>query len=159
MNSENRSNDIVGVTDFVTQTDQFQPIIRRGRYQRLTIYEVEESELQMLENGSSDSVLLSVSIALFTFAATLTVTLFTATFASKVVETAVISASVVGYVAGGILVAIWYRTRSAISKCVKAIRDRLPPDWVVDGADDVQATDDNRHNLAASGDGKKTRRP
>lgn len=96
MSNENRSDDIVGVTEFVTQTDQFQPIIRWARYQRLTIYEVEESEPQLLENGSPDSVLLTVAIALFTFAATLTLTLFTATFASNLVETAVISAAVSG---------------------------------------------------------------
>ena len=155
MNNENHSDDIVGETDFVSQTDQFQPIIRRARYQRLTIYELEESELQMLENGCPDSMLLAISIALFTFAATLTVTLLTATFASNAVETAVITATVVGYVAGGILVAIWYRTRSAVTKCVEAIRDRLPPDWVIDGMGDDKVSDVNRHNLASSADRKQ----
>jgi hypothetical protein len=144
------SDDIVGVTDLVMQTDQFQPIIRRARYQRLTIYEVEESELQILETGSPDSILLNIAIALFTFAATLTVTLFTATFASNAVETALISATIVGYVAGGILVSIWFRTRSAVSKCVKAIRDRLPPDWVADSADDVQGTDGSRESAKSA---------
>ena len=125
MNNKNRPDDIVGKIDSVSQTDQFQPIIRRARYQRLTIYEVDESELQLLENGSPDSVLLTISISLFTFAATLTVTLLTATFLSKVIETAVISATVVGYVAGGILVAIWYRTRSVVSNCLQGISEEL----------------------------------
>ncbi len=43
---------VAGQTQRVT--DQFQPEIR-ARYQCLTIYELEESELQMLEYGSLNS--------------------------------------------------------------------------------------------------------
>lgn len=112
--------------------EQFRPEIRRARYQRLTIYEVEESELDLLGRGSPDSLLLSVAIAAFTLAASFTVTLLTATFASDSVRTAVVATTVVGYVAGAILVAFWARTRCEVSRCVRTIRDRLPPDWVVD---------------------------
>lgn len=113
-------------------TEQFQPEIRRARYQRLTIYEVEESELELLERGSPDSLFLSIAIAAFTLAVSFTVTLLTATFTSDSVRTAIVAATVVGYVAGAILVAFWARTRCAVSRCARAIRDRLPPEWVVD---------------------------
>lgn len=119
-------------------TEQFQPEIRRARYQRLTIYEVEESELQLLEKGAPDSVLFTIAIALFTLAITLTVTLFTATFTSNAIHTAIIAITVVGYVTGLILTFMWVRTRSAVSQCVKGIRSRLPPEWVLDSsADDL----------------------
>jgi len=112
--------------------DQFQPEVRRARYQRLTIYEVEESELRLLEHGAPDSVLLSLAVALFTLAATFAVTLLTATFESSTVHTAVVACTVVGYVTGGILTGLWLRTRSSVSRCVRVIRDRLPPDWVLE---------------------------
>lgn len=120
------------IAETLQVSEQFQPIVRRARYQRLTIYELDESELQLLENGSPDSPLLTIAIAMYTLAATLTVTLLTATFGSDAIQTAAIAVTVVGYVTGTILVGIWFRTRSAVSRCVRTIRDRLPPEWIME---------------------------
>ena len=137
--------------------EQFRPEIRRARYQRLTIYEVEEAELQLLERGAPDSVLLTIAIALFTLAITLTITLFTATFASSAIHTALISLTVVGYVSGSILTLMWSRTKSAVSQCVTGIRDRLPPEWVLDSSADDRTSDfAAQHAAAADANDRRT---
>ena len=41
---------------------EFQPEIRRARFDRLTIYEVSESELEVLARGSPDSIYLNFAV-------------------------------------------------------------------------------------------------
>jgi hypothetical protein len=118
--------------------EQFQPTIRRARYQRLTIYEVAESELELLERGAPDSILFTVGVAALTLAVTLTVTLFTASFPVASVHTGVVALTVVGYVAGIILLIIWSRSKSAIAECVFGIKQRLPPDWVIESVETIE---------------------
>ena len=45
--------------------NNFSPEIRRARMQTLTIYEVSESELQILEHGAPDSIYFSIALLLF----------------------------------------------------------------------------------------------
>lgn len=52
--------------------------IRRAPLQRLTIYEVEESELAILERGSPDTVFLNIAVALLSVSVSLSVALLTA---------------------------------------------------------------------------------
>lgn len=106
------------------------PTIRRARLQRLTIYEVEESELAILERGSLDTTFLNLAVALLSMSVSLSVALLTAEFPSDRVWTAFLVITVVGYVAGVIMLLVWWRSRVSVAACAKNIRQRLQTDWL-----------------------------
>jgi NADH:ubiquinone oxidoreductase subunit K len=113
----------------------FLPEIRRGRFDQLTIYEVSEGELKILERGAPDSVYLNFSIALFSEAIAFTVSLITTEIVSGRVFTTFIILAVAGYVIGAVLGALWYRNRTSVSDCVQTVRGRLPPEGVRQASD------------------------
>ena len=106
------------------------PTIRRARLQRLTIYEVEESELAILERGSLDTIFLNIAVALFSMSVSLSVALLTAEFPSDRAWTVFLVITVVGYVAGVIMLLVWWRSRVSVAACTRNIRERLPTDWL-----------------------------
>ena len=105
--------------------DPFYPEIRRARFQQLTIFEVQESELVILERGGPDSLFLNVSIALLTLALSLTASLVTATFTSDRAWTLFLVVAVVSYIVGFTLLVLWWRSRKAVAACIRDIRGRL----------------------------------
>ena len=107
-------------------SDEQTLVIRRARLQRLTIYDVEESELRILERGWVGSTYINISVALLSLAIGLTATLSTATFPSDRVWMLFLVVTVVGYIVGTTLLVIWWRNRRSISDCVREIRARLP---------------------------------
>lgn len=109
--------------------DQFLPEIRRARFTQLTIYEVEESELTILERGSPVSLYLNIAIALLSTAVALTVSLATAEVRSESVLVILLVITVIGYMQGAILLLFWWRRHRSIHECASAIRRRLPPEW------------------------------
>ncbi len=106
------------------------PAIRRARLQRLTIYEVEESELAILERGSIDTIFLNLAVALLSMSVSLSVALLTAVFPSDRAWTVFLVITVVGYVAGVIMLLVWWRSRVSVAACTRNIRQRLPTDWL-----------------------------
>ena len=59
------------------QVSDLLPAIRRARIDRLNIYEISETELQMLERGSPESLFLNFAIFLLSSASSLLVALLT----------------------------------------------------------------------------------
>jgi hypothetical protein len=106
----------------------FGPEIRRARFDKLTIYEVAESELVILEKGSPDSIYLNFAIFLLSMALSFTIALLTTTTFSTVILVFLIVCVVVGYIGGFFLLILWYRNRSSVSDCIKTIQRRLPPE-------------------------------
>lgn len=113
-------------------SDQTFPIVRRARFQRLTIYEVEESELLILEKGGLGSIHINLSIALLSLAVGLTATLITADFPSDRAWLLFVTLTVVSYIVGATLLLIWWRNHQSISDCVGEIRRRLPAEGIVE---------------------------
>lgn len=113
-----------------SRDDVLLPTIRRARLQRLTIYEVEESELAILERGSLDTVFLTIAVALLSMSVSLSVALLTADFPSDRAWTVFLVFTVVGYTAGVIMLLVWRRSRVSVATCTKNIRQRLPTDWL-----------------------------
>jgi hypothetical protein len=106
----------------------FGPEIRRARFDKLTIYEVAESELVILEKGSPDSIYLNFAIFLLSMALSFTIALFTTTTLSTAILIFLIVCVVVGCIGGFFLLILWYRNRSSVSDCIETIRRRLPPE-------------------------------
>jgi hypothetical protein len=106
----------------------FQPEIRRACIDTLTIYEVSDSELKLLEQGSPDSILLNFSVFLLSTAISFTITLFSTTIQPDRTYMCFVLSTIVGYVVGFLLLLLWWRNRKSVSKTVDVIRKRLPPE-------------------------------
>ena len=100
--------------------------VRRGAFAQLTIYEVAEYELEVLEHGSPDSIYLNFAIFLLSIAVSFLVSLVTADLSTRVFIVFV-SITIIGLVLGIFLLILWFRTRKSVSILVKKIRNRLPP--------------------------------
>jgi len=99
--------------------------IRRGSYKELTLYDVDESELELLAQGSPDSLYLNFAIFLLSSAVAFLTSLLTAVLSDRIFTVFVIITSV-GFIVGMLLLVIWLRKRRSISTLVQKIRDRLP---------------------------------
>ena len=110
-------------------TSQPLPEIRRGALSRLTIYEVEESELETLEKGSPDSLYLTFSVFLLTTAISFFIALVTTQVAQKI-YTIFVVITVVGFIIGIFLLIIWCKKRKSIPDLICKIKKRLPPEGI-----------------------------
>ena len=104
--------------------------IRRARLGRLTVYDVTETELEILERGAPDSIFLNIAIFLLSSAISLAVALLTTETKSPYVFLAFVSFIFIGFIAGGVLLILWGRGRVSVSSCAKIIRGRLPPEGI-----------------------------
>jgi len=111
-----------GTKDFEKTSD---PEIRRARIRTLTIYEVSDSELLTLERGSPHSMYLNFALSLFSMAISFLITLLTVPIPSEKKYVCFLLLVIVGFVAGSILIAVWFTTRRSMSQLVRTIRQRL----------------------------------
>ncbi len=105
------------------------PEIRRGVYAKLTIYEVEESELETLAQGSPDSIYLSFSIFLLSVASSFLISLLTTEIKGNIF-TIFILITVVGYIIGFFLLIIWKKKKKSVPSLINKIKKRLPPEGI-----------------------------
>ena len=110
------------------QESEFQPEIRRARIGKLTIYEISDAELNTLEHGTPNSILLNFSIFMFGVAIPFTIALTTLNIPAGKTFTFFLSATIIGYLGGIILFFLWLRSYRSVSSVIKTIRDRLPPE-------------------------------
>ena len=107
---------------------EFAPAIRRARIDNLTIYEISESELTIIETGSPDSIYLSISVALISAAFALLCSIILTEIKSNIVLFTFISLTGIGFVVGSILLFLWKKSSNSVALCVASIRKRLPPE-------------------------------
>jgi len=100
--------------------------VRRGTIESLTIHEVSDSELTLLERGSPESLFLTFGTLLLSTAVSFTVTLLTTSISSIYTFTIFVVITVIGYLAGAICLALWWRNRKTVVDIIKQIRARLP---------------------------------
>lgn len=102
--------------------------IRRGRVDSVDLYEIKDSELDLLEKGSPADLQLNFAVFLLSLAFSAICSLATATFTNSHVETAFTLIAIVGVVLGTYLILAWRRTRSSVKGLCGEIRRRMPPD-------------------------------
>lgn len=107
---------------------EFQPEIRRARIGKLTIYEISDAELNTLEHGTPNSILLNFSIFMLTVAISFTIALTTLNIPAGKTFTFFLSATIIGYLGGILSFFLWLRNYRSVSSVIKTIRDRLPPE-------------------------------
>jgi hypothetical protein len=110
------------------ESSAFLPEIRRARFDKLTIYEISDSELDVLEKGSPDSTYLDFAIGLLSAAIAFSITLATTEITSTKTFSVFTIAIILGYLFGLLLLILWWKNHTSVSSVVKNIRSRLPPE-------------------------------
>ena len=114
--------------------DQSTVRVRRGRVASVDLYEIKDSELDLLEKGFPADLQLNFAIFLLTLAFSAFSSLATATFASNRVQTVFLIAGVVGVLGGAYLLLSWYGSytshRESHREVCRRIRERIPADRV-----------------------------
>lgn len=109
-----------------TTPSQETPRIRRGRVDSVDLYEIKDTELDLLEKGSPADIHLNFAIALITAAFTAITALSTATFANAIVQLSFIVAVGIGLVGGAYFGFMWWRSPTSSKAICRTIRKRIP---------------------------------
>jgi hypothetical protein len=116
--------------------------VRRGRVDSVSLYEVKENELEILEKGETTGIQLNFAIFLFSIAFSGILTLCTATFKSTILQNAFLFTTIIGVILGLYLIVIWWRGRRSIRTIIKTIKDRMPPEFVDEGEEEIEVIKD-----------------
>jgi uncharacterized membrane protein YciS (DUF1049 family) len=91
----------------------------------LSLYEITDYELDLLERGSPAGLYLNFSIFLISTGISLVVALTTTTIPNDRLFTVYTVVAAVGLVSGVLLFGLWLRTRKSIRKLCIVIRNRI----------------------------------
>jgi hypothetical protein len=108
-----------------SQTEPSTVWVRRGRVCSITVYDVKDSELDILEKGGVAETTLTFATLLLTLGMSALFCLAATTITNSLMKTIVAVVMVTGLVGGVFLLVVWFQTRKSIAKVVKTIRDRL----------------------------------
>jgi len=120
-----------------------QPRILRGCVDSLSIYEITDYELELLEQGSPNSIHLNFSIFLISTSISFTTTLLTVESLSDRLFLTFSMIAFVGMVIGILLAILWHRGKNKIDKLIEKIKSRnlidtSPFPAVIDVAIEIQ---------------------
>lgn len=110
--------------------DSNELVIDRARLDSITVYDVTDDELSILEQGSPSSVYLNFAIALLSIAASLGVSLATTKIEDDRKFYTFLIITVLTTVIGAILLVLWYRTNKSSKGIFKKIRARKDTDTI-----------------------------
>lgn len=100
--------------------------IVRGPVDSLSLYEITDHELELLEDGSPSSTYLNFGICFITVGLSFITTLVTVKVESVYIFTVFVVLAVVGISVSAVLFVLWRRTRSRTKDLCKRIRARVP---------------------------------
>ncbi|MBA3988146.1 MAG: hypothetical protein C0463_03330 [Idiomarina sp.] len=109
-------------------SEVFSPAIRRACIQQLTIYEISEDELKVLESGSPVSLHLNFAVFLLSVAMSFFIALLTTTFPSDRMYTTFVVVLAVSFLIGVFLLILWLKEHMSGSSVGKRVRSRLIPE-------------------------------
>ncbi len=99
----------------------------RGSLDSLSVYDITDYELDVLEEGSPNSLFLNFAIFFASIAISFLITLVTVDITSIPLFTVFVVLTVVGTAGAVVLFALWRKTRSKVSDLIKRIRARAKP--------------------------------
>lgn len=107
------------------KADEKGPLIMRGKVDSLRIYEVTDYELSILENGSPNSIIFNIAIALLSTSITIFITLLTTNADNEVNSNILIILMIVSFIVGLVLLLIWVTSNNKVGKVFKKIKSRI----------------------------------
>jgi len=100
--------------------------IKRGKVDSLSIFEVSESELTTIENGSSNSLFLNFSIFLLSIATSFLIALLTSDYKDKqTIFIVFLLFTIVGFIGGSFLLILWFKKKDDFKDTISEIRGRM----------------------------------
>lgn len=104
------------------------PVITRGSVTTLSLYEVTDYELDVLEQGSPANLYLNFSIFMISTGISFLVSITTTKITDIRLFTVYVVCSVVGIVGGLLLLGLWYKNRKSVKTLCLKIRGRIVQD-------------------------------
>lgn len=103
------------------------PRIVRGRVDSVSLFEITEHELQVLEEGLPGSTYLTLAVFFLSVASSFLIALLTAPPESTRTFIVFVAIVTVGCAVGGVLGVLWYKTRKRVRRVLEKIKDRCAP--------------------------------
>jgi len=119
---------------------EFLPEIRLGRLGVLKVHQVSDEELARLEQGSGQSLFLNFGIGVISIAASFLIALCTTKIESNRMFAVFVIVVIVGFLAGIVLMILWWVTRKPVAALVKEIRNRMPPEGELQESTPAEST-------------------
>ncbi|WP_425624103.1 hypothetical protein [Agrobacterium radiobacter] len=101
------------------------PKIKRGKVDSLTLYEITDYELDLLEKGSPSSTVFNFAIFFLSIGTSFLITILSTEIAHQRTHMYFSLAAFVGLALGTVLLTLWFRTRSELTAVCKKIRGRI----------------------------------
>lgn len=101
-------------------------LVKRGRVDSLTIFEIRQDELTIIEKGSSNSIYLNFAIFLLSIAISFLIAILTSDYTGKVLTFSVFCViSSVGFILGVLLLILWLKLKDDFKEIIKNIKKRI----------------------------------
>lgn len=111
--------------------------VKRGKFDSLTIYEVTEQELTIIERGSSNSLFLNFALPLLSVSLSFFVSIFTIDWFPEDQEGNLIAfivflvIAIITLLAGVICLILWFRSTDDFKATIKTIKLRLKEEKII----------------------------
>jgi hypothetical protein len=112
------------------------PAIHRVPLDKLTIFEITESELESLEHGSPESLFLNLAVAVVSTAISFSVALATTQIDSTKTFCFFVIIMIIGYLSGITFAMLWWRSHRSLQSVSKNIRGRRVPQGIQEETSD-----------------------
>jgi hypothetical protein len=116
--------------------------VKRGKFDSLTIYEVTEQEIKIIENGSTNSIFFNFSIFLLSVCASFFVAIFTVEWFPKKEPPHLVSfivflvVAILTLITGTICFIVWLKSNDSFKETIKTIKLRLKEEKTEDPNDE-----------------------
>lgn len=97
----------------------------RGKVGSVSLYEITDSELDLLEKGSPSSIYLNFAIFLSSIGASFLISLLSTDITNIKVFTIFLVFSIIGILGGSLLFIVWFRMKGEISLVINKIKERI----------------------------------
>jgi hypothetical protein len=109
-----------------TESDTVKLKVIRGSVDSVSLFEVTDYELSVLESGGPSSTYLNFAIFFFSISVSFGTTLLTVSGLSVYLYSSFLIATLGGASISAVLVVLWLRTKSSVKNVCKKIRGRVP---------------------------------
>jgi NADH:ubiquinone oxidoreductase subunit K len=104
--------------------------VQRGKLDSLSVYEITDYELDILEKGSPASVYLNFGIFFASVSLSFLASLLTTDIESNRTFTVFVIIVAVGLAVGGVLLFMWWNREDTVSETIEKVKGRIPSEEV-----------------------------
>jgi len=124
------------------QKKLLEPAIHRVHLDKITIYDITDSELESLERGSPESIFLNLAIAVVSIAVSFSIALATTDIQTTKTFCVFVIVTVIAYLASFTFCLLWWQKRGSMKSVASIVRYRAT-------SEGIQESDDPTDNKPA----------